>query len=294
MFTGLALLLMTAATGCFDNPADKKLDPKFLPKAKAKVEEKRTALEAPGRGGMVRGKVVYDGEPPEMKPIDKLSLHFDREECLKGTPAELRVPTWLIDKETKAVANIVVSVEPPAGKFFTLTEEEKNRAGDLVVIDQPHCAFVPHVVSIFPAYFDGAKEVKTGQKLEFRNSAKMRHSVQWSMSYENEAATHNIPPGEKKQIELNPQKHPLTLGCGDHGWMHGHVWIFDHPFHAVTKEDGTFEIKNLPTDVELTFKAFHELRRDPFEVRKMTFKKGDNPFLELKIKQAPFDLKTKK
>ena len=274
---------MIAIQGCVnnDNPADKK--PAFKPAAKPKPEAKRTPLEAPTRGGIVRGKVVYDGDPPEMKLIDKIKIHNDRDFCLKSPPSELHEQFWVVDKNTKAVANIVVWVEPPPGKFFVLTEEEKNRNGELIRIDQPHCAFVPHVITLFPAYFDGAKEVKTGQELEIKNSAAIRHSIQWDESYQNHAYVFNIPPGETRKVVLNPQKTPIRIGCGDHGWMRGAMWLFDHPFHAVTRDDGTFEIKNLPTDVELTFKAWHESRRAPFEVRKMTFAKGENPSVELKI-----------
>jgi hypothetical protein len=31
-----------------------------------------------------------------------------------------------------------------------------------------------------------------------------------------------------------------------HPWMSGFVAVFDHPFFAVTKPDGSFEIKGLP------------------------------------------------
>lgn len=255
---------------------------KFVPPK----EIKRTPLQADGLDGIVRGKIVYDGAPPPLIFLDRINDHEDRQGCLMGAPAETSKPTWIVDKDSKAIANVVVWLEPPPGKYFSLKDEDRNRPGEAVVIDQPHCAFVPHVVSLFPYYFDGEKQMKTGQKLEIRNSAPFVHSVQWNPTRENERYSQTIPAkGGKIEIILNPQKSCLAIGCGIHNWMHGILWIFDHPYHAVTKEDGTFEIKNVPTGVELTFVAWHESNINPFLKEKMTFKKGENPPIELKHKK---------
>ncbi len=39
---------------------------------------------------------------------------------------------------------------------------------------------------------------------------------------------------------------PIQYKCTVHPWMTGYVRIFDHPYFAVTDEDGKFEIKNAP------------------------------------------------
>jgi hypothetical protein len=249
-----------------------------------KKEEKRTPLEISNRGGILRGKVVYDGEPPIPAHIAKIDKHGDREGCLKGGPAQTREQRWMVDPQTRAVANIVLWVEPPPDKFFILTDKEKNRAGDVVVVDQPHCVFIPHVVTLYPSYYDGARQIPTGQQLEIRNSAPFLHTVQWDPSRENEAGSHNIPPGGGKiQLTLKPQNKCLPIGCGVHNWMHGILWIFEHPYHTVSKQDGSFELRDLPTGIELTVSAWHESQIQPFERRKIAFEQGENPSLELKI-----------
>jgi hypothetical protein len=249
--------------------------------------EKRTPLESKALDGVLKGKVVYDGDPPPAEFISGINDHGDKVGCLKGEPLELHKQTWVVNKDTKAVANIVVWLEPPPGKYFSLSAKDKDRTGEQVVLDQPHCAFVPHVLTMFPSYFDGAQQVKTGQKLVIKNSAPFLHTAQWNLTRENEGYNGaNIPPnGGKQEFVLNPQKTCLTIGCGIHNWMHGVLWIFEHPYHAVSDANGHFQIKNVPTDVELTFKAWHETRINPFEERKMTFKSGDNPGVELKIKK---------
>ena len=45
---------------------------------------------------------------------------------------------------------------------------------------------------------------------------------------------------------LKKENPPIQYKCTIHGWMTGYVRIFDHPYYAVTDEDGKFEIKNAP------------------------------------------------
>jgi hypothetical protein len=280
-FAVLALLGFPLLGGCNNAPP---AEPKaFAPPVK---QEKRVALQAKSLHGVLHGKVVYDGDAPALEFIERIKDNEDRDACLKGPPAETHKQLWMVNRATNAVANVVVWLEPPTGKYFALREKDKTRKGEMVIMDQPHCAFVPHVVSVFPSYFDGAEQVKTGQKLRIRNSAPFLHTVQWNPTRENDMVSHPIPPnGGTLDVVFNPQKVCLAIGCGIHNWMHGIVWIFDHPYHAVTRDDGTFQIANLPTDVELTFNAWHESHLKPFEQRPITLKAGANPPVELTIKK---------
>ena len=49
----------------------------------------------------------------------------------------------------------------------------------------------------------------------------------------------------------------MQIKCDIHGWMSTYVGVVEHPFFAVTKADGTFEIPNLPVG-EYTLSAKHE------------------------------------
>jgi hypothetical protein len=50
---------------------------------------------------------------------------------------------------------------------------------------------------------------------------------------------------------------PVKIKCEVHPWMSAYVGVFDHPFFAVTADDGNFEIKDLPPG-EYTVVAWHE------------------------------------
>jgi hypothetical protein len=49
----------------------------------------------------------------------------------------------------------------------------------------------------------------------------------------------------------------IPLRCDVHGWMNAYVGVVAHPFFAVTKDDGRFEIKGLPAGT-YTIEAWHE------------------------------------
>ena len=62
-----------------------------------------------------------------------------------------------------------------------------------------------------------------------------------------------IPAGQNIQKKPRAEKRPMLLACDVHGWMGGRIGVFDHPYFALTKDDGTFEIKNAPAG---SFKIF--------------------------------------
>jgi len=291
MFMVPALLVLTTTPGCSKKDADKKVAKKGGGDGDKKgdgEEETKTALNAK-LDSTITGKVTYDGDPPVPKFLEDISKHKDKETCLKGKEnGETVDPTWRVDKKG-GVANVVIWLEPPAGKYFNLADADKKRT-DVIVMDQPHCAFVPHVVALFPKYFDGKELVKSGQIFELKNSAPFDHNSKWSADgVTNKSFNQTITKGDNRKFpspavgQLNPQDEPLEVGCTIHTWMRGYIWIFDNPYHAVTKDDGSFAIKNVPTGVELTVVGWHE-GKQKFFTEKKTFTTGDNT-LNLKIKK---------
>ena len=64
---------------------------------------------------------------------------------------------------------------------------------------------------------------------------------------------------------LRPQIKPIAFACDIHGWMRAYGFVFfDHPYSAVTKEDGTFVIENAPLGVPVQVVGWHEAARPNF------------------------------
>ena len=146
---------------------------------------------------------------------------------------------------------------------------------------------MPRVSACQPYFFDGAKNVETGQKLIIRNSATVSHSARVLDTRKNAGWNKNIVPKGQIEATFVPQEAPLTLDCALHTWMAAKIFVFDHPYYAKTKEDGTFEIPLVPAGAEITVMAYHE--KDGFAMRSgtgkdttygkiMTLKEGKNEF----------------
>jgi hypothetical protein len=189
---------------------------------------------------------------------------------------------WRID-ENGGLGNVFVWLVPPRGKFFKVDMANKTWEEN-VTIDQPHCAFVPHAVVVFPKYRDDkGKLVATGQSFVVVNSADFNHNTNV------EGGVNSILPAHAPKplvVELEPSNKPTEIKCNIHTWMNAFALALDHPFAAHTKPDGTYEIKNVPTGVEVQIIAWHEkagyLNADGGKGQKVTLK--DKEELNFKAK----------
>jgi hypothetical protein len=62
-------------------------------------------------------------------------------------------------------------------------------------------------------------------------------------------------------IPFKPQKEeavPVSVRCSIHPWMLAYFLPRENGYVAVTAEDGTFEIPNLPAGEDLEFQVWHE------------------------------------
>ena len=56
--------------------------------------------------------------------------------------------------------------------------------------------------------------------------------------------------------DLKPDTLPITIECATHGWMKAYVRVFDHPYAALSDEDGKFEIPLAPAG-QYQLKVWH-------------------------------------
>jgi uncharacterized membrane protein len=109
-----------------------------------------------------------------------------------------------------------------------------------VVFDQKECEFTPRVFGIM-----------AGQAMAATNSDKLMHNVkspEWNEGF---------PFGVKRNLKLENATVMATIKCDVHPWMRAYAGVMEHPYFAVTKDDGAFEIQGL-VDGEFTLVAWHE------------------------------------
>ena len=113
-------------------------------------------------------------------------------------------------------------------------------------IRQEGCQYVPHVLAI-PA----------GASVEIFNNDPTTHNVH-PLSHANKEWNASQSPGAEPITKTFD--HPelmIPLKCNVHPWMKAYINVMATPFYAVTSEDGSFTIQNLPPGT-YTIAAVHE------------------------------------
>ena len=188
----------------------------------------------------VKGQVVF----PADKVIPKraaLAVNQDKPHCLAKGP--LLDESVLVNPKTRGVKNVVVYLRPdnnnlPNAAFAAeeIHPADAKRKAEEVAIDQPCCVFVNRVTC-----------ARVGDTLVVKNPAPVAHNFFWDSANN---GTHNPTLAAKTDWKmpkpLAKEGPPIQYKCTIHGWMTGYVRVFDHPYYAVTDDDGTFEIKDAP------------------------------------------------
>ena len=84
-----------------------------------------------------------------------------------------------------------------------------------------------------------------------------------------------LAPGQTFEIPLFPQQQPIIITDPFRPWMKGHVWIFDHPYFALTQEDGRFSFPQAPAGHEIRIWAWHEAK-GKFYTKDIVLNAGEN------------------
>jgi plastocyanin len=136
--------------------------------------------------------------------------------------------------------SLVVSSNGSLGNAFVYIEKglegKKFEVPSIpVTIDQRGCWFRPRVLG-----------VQTGQVLQVVNSDQVTHNIH-PMAEVNREWNHSQGPGDAplNRKFLKPEI-MIKVKCNIHSWMHAFIGVVEHPYFAVSKDDGSFEINNLP------------------------------------------------
>jgi len=172
--------------------------------------------------GTVKGHVKFEGTKPDLKPL-AVTDEQAKGCCPPGKQVNAKDPSLIID-DSNGIANVVVSIEVPGAKL--------EPPAEALHIDQHECNFEPHV-QVVPA----------GGKIVFLNSDQVSHNVH-TYPAKNDAFNKTIAPGSKEEQVL-AKGDKVQVKCDIHPWMSSYVFVSETPYYAITKADGSFEIKGL-------------------------------------------------
>lgn len=198
----------------------------------ASSEAPSAAVDTANAGG-VKGSINYSG-PDGDTPI-----------AMSADPTCASVHTTPVDtgkflvKDGK-LGNVFVYVKTGLeGKSFPAPTEAK-------VLDQQGCLYHPHVMGI-----------QVGQPLKIKNSDPTLHNIH-AMPKTN-AEFNQGQPIQNMEFDKTFDKAEIMVPvkCDVHPWMSSYVGVVEHPYYAVSGEDGSFNIDSLPAGT-YTLEAWHE------------------------------------
>ena len=203
---------------------------------------------APAAGATtISGKVSFEGTPPAP---EKVKTTADPK-CHQMHPQGL--DKKVVDVNNGGLAHAFVWLKSGVSGTQPVPAEP-------VILDQNGCMYSPHVVAL-----------RTGQQIQIKNSDDTLHNIHPRPTVNKEFNIAQARKGMTANQTFAKQEIMIPVGCDVHPWMRSYISVVDHPYFAVTKDDGTFEIKDVPPgDYEV--EVYHEKLKT--QTQKVTVKAG--------------------
>jgi plastocyanin len=186
------------------------------------------------KAGNISGKALVDGAIPKAEPIKMSADPVCVRENKAGASSEAFVG------KDGGLGNVFVYVKDGLGSYVWDVPTTP------IKLDQDGCRYHPHVFG-----------VRVGQPIEIVNSDPTLHNIHAVPKVNQEFNTGQPIEGMKSTHTFTAKEVMVPFKCDVHGWMNAYVGVLDHPYFAVTNEEGSFELKTLPPGT-YTIEAWHE------------------------------------
>jgi plastocyanin len=205
--------------------------------------------------GTIQGSVKLVGKAPEMAPLNMKADPFcAKQPAAKDDEVAVGAGGGLKNVVIRVAKGVASPPPPPSAP---------------AVMDQNGCRYRPRVLV-----------VQAGQTVEIRNSDSTLHNVH---TYKGTATLFNLAhiqgtaPYKKKFPTVGDV---VKFKCDVHPWMTGFVLVTDNPYHAVSGDDGSFSIPNVPPG-KYTVEVWHE--RFGTQTKEVTVSDGKPVDLKLEL-----------
>jgi hypothetical protein len=189
------------------------------------------AVENPGT---ITGSVAFTGTAPAPAPID------------------MRAEATCAEKHTTPPTQqtVVVNGNGTLRNVFVWVREgvtaQHPTPSTQVEINQDGCEYIPHVLGL-----------QTGQTLIIRNSDAVLHNINTRPEQNRGFNISQPQAGMTSERTFPTPEVMIPVQCDVHGWMQAYIGVVDHPYFAVSGDDGSFSIGNLPPG-DYVLEAWHE------------------------------------
>lgn len=203
-----------------------------------------TAWAPKGDEGTITGKINLTGTAPAPQKID---MSQDANCASKNPNATTET---VVAKDGKLEFAFVYIKDGTLADGKKIGDYSFKTPDSEVVLDQNGCHYVPHIIGMQP-----------NQKLKVTNSDPTGHNIHAlpNKSSGNEEWNESQPSGAAPITDKTFKRSEILVPvkCNQHPWMKAYIGVVKHPFFAVSKEDGSFEIKGVPAGT-YTVVAWHE------------------------------------
>ena len=182
-----------------------------------------SSTEAKMGTATITGKVKFEGEAPKPRPIN---MSADKV-CKSQHKSDIFNEDVVVASDGGMKWIFVYIKEGISAKYPAPAEP--------AVIDQKGCVYLPHVMGIM-----------VGQKVQIKNSDPLLHNIHATPSVNAEFNKGQPKQGAMDEVMFDKMEIMVPFKCDVHPWMSAKANILEHPFFAVTMDDGMFSIKNVP------------------------------------------------
>jgi len=175
--------------------------------------------------GSLSGTVHFQGKAPDLRPI---VMDKDRVCANEQTGTVLAEDGRVNANGT--LPNAFVYISKAAGNLSAAAPSNS------VTLTQKGCMFVPHVLGIM-----------VGQPLQVVTEDPTTHNIHINATKGNRDWNVSQQPGTPSTTTRFSQPAiMIPVRCNIHPWMEAYIGVVSNPYYAVTGDDGSFLIKNVP------------------------------------------------
>jgi hypothetical protein len=192
----------------------------------AAKEDAYTELDAVPSAGRIKGTVTYTGS----KQPGKLNVTKDAQVCTHGGE-----PDGSLQVADGKLENVVVAItdDIPRGKRWQ---------GGKAVVNNKECLFEPRVQI---GRYQGDVETKNSDPV-FHNANLARVDSSNTSGNSEMIANVALPMQGQSQTKSLKKSGIVGVKCNVHEWMQAWIYVSKHPYAAVTRADGSYEIAGIP------------------------------------------------